>query len=264
MIYFIYFFIFIFGLCIGSFLNCLIWRMHEEKSIGGRSICPKCLRQLAWYDNIPVFSFLFLRGKCRHCGKPISWQYPVVEIITGFLFLLIFIKNFQTISNYQLLFINHYLLIIILRDWFLIAMMIIIFVYDLRWYLILDRVSLSACILMIIFNLFLGFSWLSLLVCGIIGAGFFLLQFLISRGRWIGGGDIRLGLLMGVSLGRWEYLLVAIVLGYLIGSVAGIGLIASRKKNWGSQVPLGVFLSVSTIITLFCGDKIINWYFGLF
>ncbi|MEA3464003.1 MAG: prepilin peptidase [Patescibacteria group bacterium] len=295
MLYLILFFIFLFGLTIGSFLNCLIWRLRKGEGMLNRSYCPKCKKQIVWYDNLPILSFVLLRGRCRYCKQKISWQYPAVELITAVLFLISFIvnlqpliintfpnfqfsirqlaDNFQLISNFQ--FLNFSLLtshfsLLILRDWFLIAVMIIIFVYDLRWYLILDKVVLPACFAVFIFNLLLGFSsqggfpnWHNLLISGIIGSSFFLFQFIISKGKWIGGGDIRLGLLMGLALG-WPNVMLAIFLAYLIGSVVGVGLIISGKKQWGSQVPLGVFLSTATVITLFWGQQILNWYFGLF
>jgi len=221
-----------------------------------RSYCPKCGRQIAWYDNIPVLSFVMLRGKCRRCGKEISWQYPAVELMAGLLFVVVFIINFQTIFNFQFS-------IKILRDWFIVAVMMVIFIYDLRWYLILDIVTLPACLIVLFFNLFLGFSLWNLLISGIIGGSFFLIQFVISKGKWIGGGDIRLGLLIGLSLG-WPDVLVAIIISYFIGSIIGIGLILAGKKKWGSEVPLGVFLAVGTIITLFWQEQILNWYLNIF
>ena len=259
MIDFILIFVFLFGLIFGSFLNCLIWRLHKNESMMGRSCCPKCKKQIAWYDNIPLLSFIILKGKCRYCKKFISWQYPIVELITGLLFVVAFINNFQIISNFQFLNISPNLLLFTLRDWFLICVMIIIFIYDLRWYLILDIVSLPACLIVFLFNLFLGFSWQNLLIAGIIGCSFFLSQFIISKGKWIGGGDIRLGLLMGLALG-WPNVLVAILIGYFIGSFVGVGLIVFGKKKWSSQVPLGVFLSTATVITLFWGEVIAQWY----
>jgi prepilin signal peptidase PulO-like enzyme (type II secretory pathway) len=264
-------FVFIFGLIIGSFLNCLVWRLHKHESLLGWSYCPKCEQQIAWYDNIPVLSFILLGGKCRQCGKPISWQYPVVELMTGLLFVLAFyinfkfslleagqvILNFYSISNFKFQISN------LIKDWFLISVMIVIFIYDLRWYLILDIVTLPACLVMLILNLILGFNLWNLLISGIIGGSFFLIQFLVSRGKWIGGGDIRLGLLMGLALG-WPGVVVAIIISYFIGSIVGIGLILAGKKEWGSEVPLGVFLAVGTVITLFWQPEILNWYWNLF
>ena len=259
-------FVFVFGLIIGSFLNCLIWRLHEKIPLipftkGGdkwkRSYCPKCRKQIAWYDNIPVLSFVILGGKCRKCGKTISWQYPIVEFITGVLFVVSFYLSYR-VAIYDLSFI-----IKLIRDWFIIAVMIVIFIYDLRWYLILDVITLPACVIALIINLWLNYSWQNLLISGIIGGSFFLIQFVISKGKWIGGGDIRLGLLIGLALG-WPGVLVAIIISYFIGSAVGLSLIAFGKKKWGSEVPLGVFLAVGTIITLFWQTQILNWYLNMF
>lgn len=239
---------------IGSFLNCLIWRLHKEATILGRSFCPKCNNMIAWYDNIPVLSFFILGRRCRNCKNDISWQYPVVELITGLLFVLALYFNFG--EGVEINFIK------LFRDLFLIAVMIIIFIYDLRWYLILDIIVLPASLIVLIFNLFIGLNWQNLLISGIIGGSFFLLQFVVSKGKWIGGGDIRLGLLMGFALG-WPNVLVAIILAYLIGSVVSIGLVLSGKKKWGSQIPLGIFLSTATIITLFWGEEILSWYLNI-
>jgi prepilin signal peptidase PulO-like enzyme (type II secretory pathway) len=223
---------------------------------------------IAWHDNIPVFSFIMLKGKCRYCHKSISWQYPAVEVITGLLFVIAWVSELR-IMNYELWFYpdfvihNSLFIIHIFRDWFLISVMMIIFIYDLRWYLILDIVTLPAAAILLALNLMLGHSWQTLLFSAIIGSSFFLIQFVISKGRWIGGGDIRLGFLIGLALG-WPNTLVAIFLAYFIGSIAGLGLIASKRKKWGSEIPLGVFLSLGTIITLFWGDRILNWYLNIF
>lgn len=253
-------FIFILGLSVGSFLNCLIWRLHKRKSLAGRSICPECGRKIFWYDNIPVLSFILLRGRCRHCGKPISWQYPAVELVAAFLFLLTFLNYELRATSYELRIDD---LLFLSCNLFFISVMIVIFIYDLKWYLILDIITLPAAAVMFIFNLALGFNWLNLLFSAIIGGSFFLLQFLISRGKWIGGGDIRLGLLLGISLG-WPKIILAILLAYLLGSLVGLGLIASGRKKWGEQVPLGVFLSTAAVITLFFGKEIIDWYLKFF
>ncbi len=274
MIYIIYVFIFIFGLLIGSFLSCFIWRLMNKISLspfskeGKRSVCPKCGKQIAWYDNIPLLSFAMLKGRCRHCKGLISVQYPIIELITGLLFVLAW-QIESGVINYELMLIlnpiihNSKFIIQIFRDWFLISVMIVIFVIDLRWYLILDVITLPAAAIIFVVNLFLGFSWQNLFISGIIGGSFFLFQFLISNGKWIGGGDIRLGLLMGFALG-WPDVLTALFLAYFIGAIIGVALIAGGKKAWGSKVPMGVFLSASTLIIMFWGDRILGWYLNLF
>ncbi len=247
--------VFILGLAIGSFISCLVWRLHEKKTMLGRSMCPKCKKQISWYENIPILSFIILKGKCSKCHKPISVQYPIVELVTGILFVITLLMNQELgIRNYDLFFI-----IQLLRDLIFTSILIIIFIYDFKWYLILDIITIPAIIFALVVNLFLGFNLLNLLLAAVIGGGFFLLQYVISKGRWIGGGDIRLGVLMGFILG-YPNILVALMLAYIFGSIIGIILLTFKKKQWSSEIPFGTFLSVATIITMLWGEKILNWY----
>jgi leader peptidase (prepilin peptidase)/N-methyltransferase len=261
MIYLFYIFTFLLGTIIGSFINCLIYRLHENKTLGGRSFCPKCKHQIAWYDNIPVLSWVILRAKCRYCKKPISIQYPIVELTTGLLFALSYELPYVAEAMQGTQVTSYEINLFLFRDFLIISFMIVIFLYDLKYYLILDRITLPAIILFTAINLYLGMNWQNLLISGIIGGSFFLIQFLISRGKWIGGGDIRLGVLMGVILG-WPMLMLAIFLAYIIGSVISVGLILGGKKKWSSKVPLGIFLTTATVITLFWGEVIWNWYWN--
>ncbi|NTW22352.1 prepilin peptidase [Candidatus Falkowbacteria bacterium] len=263
MVYPLLFFIFFFGLIIGSFLNCLIWRLHKDETVLGRSYCPHCRHQLAWYDNVPILSYVALKGKCRYCGKSISWQYPAVELVTGLLFLGSFIFNLQAAPALDQLF-----AVRVLRDWLVVSVMVIIFIYDLRWYLILDKVTFPAMAAVAIFNLVAEFgaggsgqvlSWRNWVISGIIGGSFFLLQFIATKGRGIGGGDLRLGLLMGLILG-WQGLIVAFFAAYFSGSIVGLSLIAAGKKQWGSKLPFGVFLAPATIVALFWGQPLWQWF----
>lgn len=251
MFYIALFFIFVFGLIIGSFLNCLIWRLHTSESLVDRSYCPRCRHKISWYDNIPVVSFIVLRGKCRYCQGKIHLQYPTVEFITGVLFMYSFYLV-QSGAGFDYL--------ELVRYWLVIAVLVVVFVYDLRWQLILDRVMLPAIVVVAGLNLFLGGSWWTLFISAIIGGGFFFLQFVVSRGLWIGGGDIRLGVFMGAALADIYNLIAALFLSYLLGSVIGLVLIGANKKKWGSRIPLGIFLATGTIISLFWGEQIVNWY----
>ena len=115
-------FIFLFGLIIGSFLNCLIWRLHQEESLGGRSYCPNCRHKLFWYDNIPLLSFILLCGRCRYCQKKISWQYPLVELAVAILFVL----SFSNLANKVFFISNYDFYFTLLRDWLLIIVMTVI------------------------------------------------------------------------------------------------------------------------------------------
>lgn len=256
-----YLFIFILGAIIGSFLNVVILRLHNGEKITGRSRCPYCRQQLATPDLIPIFSFIFQGGRCRYCQKKISWQYPLVELMTGAFFVLATYNIFGPLSP-LLIFYNFHLLLYWLRNLIFICFLIIIFVYDLRWYLILDRITIPAMVLALVINLWLGLVWTNLFFGVLVGLGFFLLQFLVSSGKWIGAGDLRLGLLMGLMLG-WPAVLVALFFAYIIGAIFSLGLLALGKKGLKSQVPFGTFLSLGTIIALFWGDEIVNWYLGL-
>lgn len=241
-------FIFILGAIVGSFLNVVIFRLHAQSSILGRSLCLFCKKFIQWYDNIPIFSFFRLRGKCRWCQQKISWQYPLVELTTGILFLLAYWQSPT--------------LILLFRNLIFIAVLIVIFVYDWRWYLILDVITVPATVFAFFVNLFLGYGLGNLLLGAVIGGGFFLMQFLVSSGRWIGGGDIRLGILLGVMLG-WKLLLVTLFLAYLSGSIVGLGLIIAKQKKFSSPMPFGTFLAAAAIVSLLYGEPLWQWYLAL-
>ena len=262
--------IFIFGLAIGSFLNCVIYRLERvekepssfKKELGsfvmGRSYCPHCQHLLSWQDLIPVFSFFILGGKCRYCGKRISWQYPLVELATGILFLLIFIyfNNFL-VTGYWLPVTIFWLLVT--------SFLIIIFVYDFKHYIIPDKVIYPAIVIAFIYNLITGYRLpvTGYLLAAFAAAGFFLFIVLISRGKWMGVGDIKLAFLIGLLLG-WPNTLLALFLAFLIGAIIGLGLIILKKKTIKSELPFGPFLILGIYIAFFWGKEIINWYFGLF
>jgi prepilin signal peptidase PulO-like enzyme (type II secretory pathway) len=241
----------ILGLVVGSFLNAVIYRLHAGVSfLRGRSYCPFCKHDLGFWDLIPVFSFVFLKGKCRYCQKQISWQYLLVELGTATAFLLLF-WQFDLGGQFYVYFIYT-------------CFLIVIFVYDLRYYLILDKVSLPAIVVAFFLSLFvLKISFLYLILGGVIGGGFFLLQFVVSKGKWIGGGDIRLGVLMGFMLG-YPYVLVALFIAYVLGSLVGVGLIIVGRKKWQSKVPFGTFLSLATFATFIFGEFVISYYKDLF
>lgn len=246
------FFSFVFGLAVGSFLNCIIYRLYHHQSLFGRSVCPKCGHQIAWYDNIPLLSFIILRGRCRYCHQKISWQYPLVELITGILFVAAFFYRgcYLSISNN---------LLILLRDWLIIFAFIFIFVYDLRYLLVENAIIIPAAIIVFILNLILKVPLTKLLLAIGVSVSFFGIQYLITKGEGIGLGDLSIGLLMGASL-SWPNILVGIIVAYIVGAVVGLLLVLSRKKKWESRIALGPFLAVGTIIALFYGQKIINFY----
>jgi leader peptidase (prepilin peptidase)/N-methyltransferase len=242
----IIFFSFILGLVVGSFLNALIFRLRSGESILlGRSHCVHCKHELGAKDLIPLFSFIFLQGKCRYCGKEISWQYPLVELITGIVFVL-FTFNIHNVT-FNLIF-----------NLIFACFLIVIAVFDFKHYLILDKVLLPVLVLVIIRNIFFK-DFLSGLEGMLIVAGFFYLQYFFSKGRWIGFGDVKFGLFLGNLFGL-KLSLFFLFLSYILGGIAGIILLASKKKKLSSKLPFGVFLSISAIIMMLIGDKLADWY----
>lgn len=254
--------VFIVGVCIGSFLNVVLFRTHEGKSaIRVRSKCRVCAEPIRVGDLVPVLSYLRLRGRCRFCKSVISWQYPAVELATGFLFVLFYLMvATHGGDNLGLL----YMVLYVLRYWIFAAYLVIIFIYDLRYMLIIDRFTIPAMMFAIIMNLWLGTipAW-SVFVGGLVLAGFFWIQFAVSRGTWVGGGDIRMGALMGFMLGL-EQGLVALFLAYVLGAIVGVVMMASGKATRKTPVPFGSFLAVATILTLFAGESTLTWYLNLF
>lgn len=238
--------IMLFGLIIGSFLNVVIYRLpQKEHFLISRSHCPKCSKILSWKELIPLISFLIQKGKCRSCRQPIRWQYPLVEFTTAILFVLLF-AEFDISKKFFVYAV-------------FVSILIVIFVIDLQKYLILDTVTIPALFAALIGNLILSEqSVASLFIGALIGGGIFLIQFLVSRGRWIGGGDIRLGALMGFILG-WPVVVVALLLAYWSGAIVAATLLLSKKKKLADQIPFGTFLSASTIIVLLYSDYLEYW-----
>ncbi len=255
--------VFIFGTIVGSFLDCVIDRLAPHQYNGGgllkgRSYCPLCKHTLSWQDLVPVLSFLFLKGKCRYCHQKISWQYPLVELATGVLFLLIF---------YHMTYNIPYTIYELIISFFL----IIIFVYDLKHYIIPDSVIYPAIIVSgiwyfvsgIFLNLYTKCEILNTIYSAFGAAAFFLAIVLISRGKWMGVGDIKLAFLMGLVLG-WPNILVALFSAFFIGAIIGIGLITAGKKHLKSEVPFGPFLVTGTFLAMLWGGEIVNWYLTFF
>jgi prepilin signal peptidase PulO-like enzyme (type II secretory pathway) len=253
-LFYFYASIFILGLLIGSFLNCVAYRLEVNQSfLKGRSYCPHCKHTLAWYDLFPVLSFVWLGGKCRYCHEKVSWQYPVVELVTGGMFLLVAL----TVPWASFIFLAYLL--------YITASLIVIFIYDVKHYLIPDAVLFPAIIVTIgyqlIFNLhfFLYTSlWASL------GATvFFTAIFLVSRGAWMGFGDCKLAILLGLMLG-FPGILVGLFLAFFLGAIIGLFVMVLKKKGLKSELPFAPFLITGTFIALLWGQQIVDWYLHFF
>lgn len=230
----------------------------------GRSMCVHCGHQLAAQDLVPILSWLFLRGRCRYCKKPISWQYPAVELITAVVFVASYSwwpTDLHTTGGW-LLFVT----------WLVAAVgLVALAVYDLRFMLLSNRILYPTffialagqlAYILLFSNDIAHSSWL-LAPSILIASGVFWLLFMASNGRWIGYGDVRLGLITGTLLANPAKSAAMIFIASLLGSlVAAPGLI-SRKKTMNSRLPYGPFLIVATGIVLLFGDSLINWYKSL-
>lgn len=255
------------GLVFGSFINALVYRVKYNSVkknitklgiVNGRSICPNCKHQLVALDLIPLLSWIYLRGKCRYCHKSISIQYPLVELITALLFLFSFIywKNgFNLLGYFQL---GIWLVIL--------TLLITLTVYDIRWKILPSKIIYIIYPLVILNNLIVVFSSrnysliLGYLLGFIILGGIFYLLFQVSFGKWIGGGDVRLGFLLGLLVGGPLNSILLLFIGSIVGTFLSIPFILIGKLKKKSTIPFGPFLVIGAIIVYFFGAQIINWY----
>jgi leader peptidase (prepilin peptidase) / N-methyltransferase len=258
--------IFLLGSFIGSFLNVLADRLPRNESVvKGRSHCEKCKKELAWYDLIPLLSFIFLKGKCRYCHTRLSAYYPIVEFITGVMFVItaIFvfsgfkfsIFNSQFPINSQLL--NFQLLISLIYYLFIVSCLVVVFFTDLKYGIIPDKILFPATIISFLY-LILNTKYLILpyLFSALGACLFFLLLFLITRGKGMGFGDVKFAFLMGLILG-FPNIVISLYIAFLTGAIIGIILIVWRKKRmFGTAIPFGPFLVLGTFLALFWGNVI--------
>ena len=245
---------FIFGTVVGSFLNVCICRMPKDESIvSPPSHCPFCDYRIRWYDNIPLLSYLLLRGKCRGCGAHISLQYPLVELLNGLLTLAIFYR-FGLSITFVALFL------------FCSSLVVITFI-DIEHQIIPDEISLSGIVIGFIFSFFLPWqTWLNSLLGILLGGGSLLLvaygyQWLTGK-EGMGGGDIKLLAMMGAFLG-WKSIPFIIFASSLVGSILGITIMLIQKKDSKLAIPFGPYLAFGAILYIFYGRQLIQWYFSL-
>lgn len=258
---FVFIIIFLLGLCVGSFLNVVICRLPEKRSIiRGRSACPRCKEPIKWLDLIPLVSFFILKTRCRKCKEKISWQYPLVELATGLMFLLLAWHHEANVNLANPFF---------FRDMVFASALIIVFTTDLKCSLIFDAVVVPMMAFALFVNVFLlgtASNYVdvvfNLIFAAIVGAAFFFVQYWLSKRKWLGAGDIRLGLLMGLMLG-WPNVLAAIFVAYILGAAVSVILLITKIKKLKSEVPLGVFLTFATMIMLLYGNEIIGWYLNI-
>jgi leader peptidase (prepilin peptidase)/N-methyltransferase len=245
--------IFVLGLIVGSFSNVCIYRIPGNESIVyPASHCPKCHTTIKPIDNIPLLSYILLKGRCRNCKSKISIQYPVVEFLTGFIYLIIYLIYGLSIQT---------LIYIILSS----ALIIIAFI-DLNEQIVPDVISLPGMVIGFIISFFVPYILFVNSALGILAGGGIILIIglagsVIFKKEAMGGGDVKLAAMIGAFLG-WRYIMVSLFLGFFLGALAGIILILSKIKSREDVVPFGPFIILGSLITLLWGEKIITWYIG--
>lgn len=277
------------GLSLGSFVNALVWRLYIQQKSGynvnrtskfhirkfnkrigneysiltGQSMCPNCLHTLAPLDLIPVLSWLILQGKCRYCHQQISWQYPIVELLVTVLFVISYIfwpLGFNAVGIFSF----------VLWLLFLTAFTALS-VYDLHWYLLPNRI-VYPLIVTVIFEVLVkaiifdgGWSAIIRAVWGLlIVAGLFYLLNKASNGAWIGYGDVKLGIMLGLLIGGPFMALLLIFLASVLGSIVSIPLLLKKMAKATTQIPFGPFLLTSAVIVVLFGAHITDWYNSFF
>ncbi len=248
------------GLVMGSFITALVDRLHDGRDwVKGRSSCDSCKKTLAARDLVPVLSWLSSAGKCRQCKQKISWQYPIIELVTGALFVISYLAWPTDIVGFQQAKFTIWLITLV--------GLIALSVYDLRWFIIPNRIIYPLIALMTaviaVESVFYGGgpalvrdSVLGLLACG----GLFYVLFQVSGGRWIGGGDVKLGFLLGMLAGGVFESLMLVMLASVIGLVFSLPLILTKKLGPKSQIPFGPVLVVAGIVIFLAGESIVDWY----
>jgi prepilin signal peptidase PulO-like enzyme (type II secretory pathway) len=275
----------IFGLCLGSFVNALVWRLHEQARtknqkpktkklkakvqqhkasknlsiVNGRSICPDCKHQLAIKDLLPVLSWLTLGGKCRYCGKPISLQYPMIELLTAILFVASYIWWPIAFNTVQITLFVVWLMLLV--------GLIALLVYDLHWKLLPTRImyplSFVAAVYAVISIAIAArpiTALFNVILAVLVGGGIFYILFQVSGGKWIGGGDVRLGWLLGLILGTPARSLLLIFMAAVLGSLVSLPLLATNRLKRTSTIPFGPFLISAAVIIQLFGMHILHWY----
>jgi leader peptidase (prepilin peptidase)/N-methyltransferase len=252
--YLIEMFIFLMGLCIGSFLNVCIYRLPESKSIvHPRSMCPNCDTLIPFYDNIPLFSYLWLKGQCRRCKVKISMRYPMVELLGGLVALGTYLRFGLTIET-----LIYYV--------FIAALLVVTFI-DLDHRIIPDAITLPGIPICFAASFALpDITYKDALLGILIGGGsLFLVAWvytILTKKEGMGGGDIKLLAMMGAIVG-WQGVLFTIFVASLVGTLAGFAVMLQSRKGMKLAVPFGPFLSIGSITYIFFGTELVTWYLNL-
>ena len=238
----------LFGILIGSFLNVCIYRIPKHENITTtRSHCMSCGNVIRWYDLVPVISFLLLRGKCRDCGAKLSIQYPIIELLNGLLYCLVFAVMGPTIKSVLICALTSALIVIAVIDW--------------RTYEIPFGLNVFIAVLGLINLITDRSNWLGYVIGAVCVSGFLLILYLVTRGRGIGGGDIKLMAAAGLFLG-WKNCILAFVIGCVLGSI--IHIIRMKVSKEDHVLAFGPYLAAGIFIACLWGDMIVDAYLGTF
>jgi leader peptidase (prepilin peptidase) / N-methyltransferase len=242
------------GLSVGSFLNVCIYRLPLEQSlVSPASRCTRCGVPLRWYDNVPVLSYLLLRGRCRNCRARVSPMYPLVELVTA----IVFVAGYWLFGLQGLL---------VSRLLFACAM-IVLFVIDLQQRILPNVITLPGIVAGFLFSLFMPPGWIGALVGILAGGGVLLLvaeaYYRVRKEEGLGMGDVKMLAMIGAFLG-WKLMLVTLVLSSFLGSIIGLGMIALKLGDMKYALPFGTFLAIGALVAAVAGDPILGWYLSFY
>lgn len=246
--------LFIVGAILGSFFNVIIHRVPRGESIvRPPSACPACGTRIRVWDNVPVVSYVVLRGRCRHCSEPISPRYPLVELISAALPVLLYLQ-FGTTARFWVY-------------WPLTCALLIVSFIDLDLRIIPDKVTLPGIVLGLVLAPLLGLTgfWSSLLGVLVGGGALYLIGVvgeLVLKKESMGGGDVKLAAALGAFMG-WKMVLAALFLAFFLGAVVGVVVLARRAKNWDSSLPFGPFIALGAVLAVLWGESALLWYASL-
>jgi len=243
----------ILGLVVGSFSNVCIYRIPREESIVfPASHCPNCSTPIKAIDNIPLLSYILLRGRCRQCKEKISIRYPLVELASGIIYILVFMVYGRTMQTLVYLLLSSALLIVAL--------------IDLDEQIIPDEISLPGMVIGFVISIFVPYlSYVNALIGIVAGGGIIFLIALagtvIFKKEAMGGGDVKLAAMIGAFIG-WQYIILSLFIGFFIGAVVGVLLILLKIKSREDMIPFGPFIVLGSMVTILWGKNILHWYFG--
>lgn len=245
---------FFLGLSLGSFLNVVIFRLPRGQSLNTpRSRCTRCGYSLRWFDNVPVVSWTLLRGRCRACRAPISVQYPVVELATGLLFLLVV---WLTPAGPQML-----------SRLILVCILVALFGIDLEHQILPNTITLPGIAVGMILSVLGPPGWPAALIGVLVGGGVLYgiagAYYLVRREEGLGMGDVKMLAMIGAFLG-WKAVLVTLVLSSFSGALVGVALIAAQRGGMRLALPFGTFLALGAVAAMFVGDPLLAWYAQFF